>query len=64
MRPRPIAGPLDGFRGVVLGVDIFDDPLERVDLADLGPHERARLADRLRQILAELDGPPAGRRLH
>ena len=63
MIPRTLAPRLDHVRGVVLGLDEFDDEIDRVELAGLGPHERARLAERLRQILGQLDDPrPA--RLH
>lgn len=66
MRPPRAAGVrLDRVRGVVLGVDDFDDELDRVDLRGLGPHERARLTARLRQVLLQLEGDmPEPGRLH
>ena len=61
--PGPTAPRLDHVRGVVIGVDEFDDEVDTVRLDDLGPHERARIAARLRQVLAQLgDDRPA--RLH
>ena len=61
MIPRPPR--LDHVRGVVLGIDEFDDEVDRVALDGLGPHERERLAERLRQVLAQL-GDPRPARLH
>ena len=48
---------------VVIGVDEFDDEVDTVRLDDLGPHERARIAARLRQVLAQL-GDDRPQRLH
>jgi len=58
VRPRLPAPPVLGrIRGVVLGVDDFDDDVDQVDLAGLGPQERARIAARLRQVLGQLEEP-------
>lgn len=64
MRRQVVPVPhLGRIRGVVLGVDDFDDAVDQVELSGLGPHERARIAARLRQVLGQLEDPrPA--RLH